>query len=321
MMNDVLPGAYLSGVESRTGASFGLLADALSELASERGMPVKAAVLKPRMRRLSMDTFDEKTLGYESFRAFLEEAARQGSIVLDAGSGQDYLVSPPSAAAVGNSLIGSSGASYVASLSQPRAANRRVRSDVWAAFVDWRQGIVRLYDRATGKIISFARRAEIDESAETAAEKRSWETHPDHFVQIEPISFDQQITWMKEFAEKIDRPELRAVLNAGFSSDRPAAIFRSVIRAQPKIDEAWRSTLSSHVIDYILAWSAAREVDIHPFEAPPELAPTAEPTGNLRHDGASQLTRLRSRLHSAIDAMPFHELMQIKIPVGYLPMD
>ena len=92
-----------------------------------------AASLKPEMRRRSLDGFDEQRLGFSSFRRFLDYAVDEGAVELRAAPrGPDVVVVPI-------------GGQPLASELAPGTA-RKIRGDIWDAFLDWTQGFTRLWD-------------------------------------------------------------------------------------------------------------------------------------------------------------------------------
>jgi hypothetical protein len=316
-----IPAAIFSvGQTTALDDAFMLLARAVADL-SQQGTPIKAAAVKPRMRQLSLSGFNEQDFNYESFRAFLEDAAERGVISLDTETHQDYLVTP----AAGPVRAAGIGAPQVIGIPRSgaapaRPAERRVRQDLWNAFVDWRKGLIRLYDRQTGQICMFTGEAVPGEPERTTAQRTAWREDPHRFVQIPPVTFNDQVGWMRAFAQDLHRSELNDVLRAGFDSDRPAAIFRSAIRAFPDVDRDWRNYLLAQVVARIKEWAAREHVDINPFSPPPApaLGRKIQERASQPNDGDSHAAALRARLHAAIDAMPLHELLQLRIPVGYL---
>lgn len=298
---------------------FTLLSRALTEL-NRRGITPKAAGTKVMMRQLAVDGFDERSHGYTNFRSFLRAAADRGKIVLDTESDQDYLVSLPSALSPLGSTQSTSG-TKLGGDAPNRLPQRRVRHDLWEAFIDWRKGLARVYDEATGRAYVFPIQASQGESSEIAEKRRGWGAREDQYHEITPISFDEQVSWMRSFAEGLNRPEVNDILRAGFRSDRPAAIFRSAIRAFPDIDEDWREYLFDRVIERINNWAQQENLEINLFDSPATQSPSrVQPPVAAQANKAADADapELRARLHAAIDAMPAHELMQIRLPVGYL---
>lgn len=305
---------FTPGSEALLNSAFDLLARAIGELAPS-GTPVKAAAIKPTMQRLGFGSFDEKELNYENFRSFLQDAAARGVIVLDTKTDQDYLVSSASAVTRGASARPAQNSTPL------RPGQRRVRQDLWSAFIDWRQGLIRLYDVETGQVHMIPSEPSGSEPEETAGLRQARLEQPQRYREIKPITFEEQVGWMKEFSRGIENSELADVLRAGFTSDRPAAIFRTTIRTNPALDEGWRAFLLDKVVIRIREWAEDQHLELNPFSPPPpaQQAKLGGPTTNP--ENTDQLAALRSRLHAAIDNMPLHELMQIRIPVGYLPLD
>lgn len=313
---------FSSAVAAPVDDPFALLTKAVGELNQRRVAP-KAAVTKSMMRRLStelgMDTFDEHMHGYTSFRAFLKAAVERGTIILDTKSDEDYLIFLPGSMTTPDAAQQRLGPEP----DQDGAViqtQRRVRKDLWEAFIDWRKGLERVYDEQVGRAYMFPIQAVPDEPAEIAEIRQRRSAEPHRYREIIPISFDDQIEWMHAFGQSLDRPEVSEILKAGFRSDRPAAVFRSAIRAFPDIDESWRAYLLSRVIESIERWAEQEQLDVNLFEAPPRQQPRIiqAQVKPLVLNADADVAELRVRLHRAIDTMPAHELMLIRLPVGYM---
>ncbi len=109
---------------------------------AEQGKNTRSAGVKPALSALylALDAeFDEQQLGFPTFRAFLEAAEDAGYVVLrPVANAPDVAIFPADEAVAEPSVSGPS--------------LDRVRADFWAAFVDWRRGWERLYDRVGDQV-------------------------------------------------------------------------------------------------------------------------------------------------------------------------
>ena len=123
--------------------AFQLLADVVAEQA-EQGRSLHAASLKPLLVKRSAGGFSDRALGFASFYAFLVAARDKTWIDLrPAGTTPNDVVVVPLVPASGADAapVGEPSRGYGAS--KPR----HIRSDLWAAFVNWDSGFKRVYDR------------------------------------------------------------------------------------------------------------------------------------------------------------------------------
>lgn len=282
----------------------------LEELVSESytlHRRVTAAALKARMRHRSDQQFDEKQLGFSTFRAFLQHAEARGKISLHPG-GVDLLVTPP-----GGHPPQDQGP--VSRRQRPPATHARIQAHLWRAFVDWSPGTQRYFDQRDRQAFSLATRPSPREHGEQLARREAVDAEPHRFVKIDPIPFEQQLGWMHEFADRQPSP-IKEQLQIALASERPARDFTAQVRAAPKLYDSWQRSLVDQVARAIEQWARTHHVKVDIFEPPPRPAPEIAQTKLPR--ATSEPSDLRALLHRAIDRMPDHELAAISLPVGYL---
>lgn len=306
--------AQLGTALNSTERAFEQLRQALEGLAS-RGARSTAAGVKSEILRISSGGFHESALGFTSFRAFLEAAADAGVVDLELpqpGSGQDVTVTLPG--------------QQPAAIARPstRSSRRRIRPDLWTAFVDWNQSFVRLWDRNVERAVILSKAAQPGEPPTIARLRERYGRRPNDFVAIKPITQEEQLGWMRAFADSVaaEAPDLKACLSA----ERPAASFAQALRGDPALSQAWRDQLSSLVTEVIDAWAAEHGLQINLTEAP--FSPTAV-TGTHRraadlaehyaHDQrpTSEESALRAQLLAVLAELSTDELLQIRVPIVY----
>ncbi|MFJ3864344.1 hypothetical protein [Streptomyces nigra] len=302
--------------------AFWLLRKAVTQL-NERGARATAAGVKSEVLRLTDAAFRESDLGFTSFRSFLESAEEAGvvTLVLPApGSGLDVTVFVDASLAA-NSPVRRLG----------RPSRRRIRPDLWTAFVDWNQKFVRLWDRSAERAVIFPAAPSVGEPAAIGRLRDRYANQPEGFVVIQPISQEQQLVWMRSFAESVssEAPDLQRCLE----EPRPAASFARTLRGDPALGEAWRSRLSSLVYSVIETWATQNDLHIDPREAPfgpGQLATSTAPRQPRRlsarefaeQDQAEPSSRpretdLRTQLLAVLSELSTDELMQIRVPIVY----
>lgn len=289
--------------------AFGLLGEVVRQ-GHELGRRLTAAGVKVRMRGESPG-FDEKLLGYTNFRAFLEDACGRNVVATHTG-GVDLLVTPAGAQPPDAEPATPQPALAVGGRS-PAAGPSRVRRDLWKAFVDWTPGLMRLYDRQEDTAFTLPTRPGPRELPEHRERRDSVERDPGRFISIEPIPFDDQLRWMHEFAEMQEQPT-KTQLQLALGSDRPARDFTGRIRNVPALREGWHGYLVDRVAKEIRRWADRHEIHPTVFGDENKVGHAATPPPGA----APPASYLRAALHRAIDRMPEHELMAIKVPVGYL---
>jgi hypothetical protein len=299
-----------SPVEVGKAEAFEVLKAEVANL-NQGGRVPTAAGLKSSLQRKN-SSFDERALGYKRFIEFLEDAEAKGYVsVLRDPLNHPRIYPAGEATAKAKAAISESDAVAMGTL--------RLRSDVWRSVIDWEQNYTRAWDRRISRAFMYP---SDDESTPP------WEKQPNRFVQMTQISQEQQIGWMKEFAEaQLDnaREELVAALAPG----APRGKFRLTL-AKNSLDAAWSRSLQAHAARFVQDWAAANSVSIkhlfdqrspdpEPAMASASTTETSEPA--ITGTDAGQTTRLRAELHRVIDRMSLEELASLRIPAGYLIAD
>lgn len=290
---------------SATLAAFEQLKATVASLNEEGKVPT-AAWVKSTM--LAEDpSFSERTIGYKRFIDFIEAAveARYVSMLRDP---QNH----PRLFPVG---IPDADIRVVISEPAPIASGEyKLRSDVWRSFVDWHSGYLRAWDRRLSRAFMYP----------AGSDQPAWVREPTRFVEIRPISREQQLFWMKEFSEA--QPEVeRSELVTSLGANTPAGEFK---RALEKfgLATAWNRELQAHAGRLVQEWAAENRVSVsHLFDTrSSRQVHTDQPVVAKDSSASSRVDEadsLRQRLHMVIDAMPLSELAALQIPAGYLITD
>ena len=314
----------------------------------DSGRTTTTAGVKSALQRETPGGFDEKSLGFADFRAFLQEGQTAGYfhlqqlqtghwvILLPDETLQEVLAAREEARAAREQEATEARAARQADVARPSAGaspagkaqtgvasgtalaeSQRLRADVWSAFVDWRAAHRRLWDRQVGRAFAYPVNGE---------GRPSWETEAARFAVIAPADEAVQINWMREWAATLPSPG-RETLSRALRDDAPRGEFRRQLSALNLL-AGWRAELQRRVTQYVAQWAAQHEVSVtelldqrsRPREqprvaAPPELPAPGGPVER------SDTAWLRAKLHRIIDVMPLSELVELEIPAQYLLLD
>lgn len=264
--------------------------------------------------------FDEKQFGFEAFRDFVQAAEGAGHVALHRQENGHWVIALPGEAP--KSSLGRD-TSNEAQKGQPFD----VRSDLWAAFVDWSPVQRRLWDKQTARAFMFP----VSENNSPA-----WETDPDRFTEITPATLDIQLDWMKLFAEGRPSNE-RDILLRALAPDAPRGQFRRELSALG-LQPVWRTQLQRHISEFVLAWARENSVPDpllsdklerrrsaaqqpaskkHPVSTADE-PPRKPADASSKRPGGYDEDRLRELLHRAVDRMSLAELMSIPVRAEHL---
>jgi len=287
--------------------AFELLRDAIKNL-EERGRSTESAGVKPEMQRLTGGEFNEKNLGFSSFGAFVAAAENADLVV--------RIETVP-----GHPMIKSTRATGTPSPTAARVTNEalpsgpRLRPDLWRAFVDWRPEITRVYDKKKGKALMFPAAPGTNSTKEEDEIRLEADREKDRFVPIAPIPMETQYRWIKEFIETHGDNPLAVALRSTMEQARPIKAFSHVIRADPNLAQAWRSSRLARVAAVVTEWIGSQGLPIQPWEQP---ATTPLRREQARGIAAASNESLRALIHAAVDRMPAAELLRLSIPLEYL---
>lgn len=268
--------------------AFALLEESLHQIQRDGGQPVAAAV-KNRLLRLTDRAFSEPRLGFANFRAFLQAAEAAGIVSLAPTAGGDVEVLLPG---------------------QPRSATgpRRMRRDVWNAFIRWDDGKSRLYDRETDRVLYLDPAAAASLTAAGAS----------RYVPIPAPARAATVEAMREFLQRVPE-ETRAGLEQILQGT--GNVEKSFIDALPPDARAmWRSLAAWQVMSRAEAWRQEHGLDLDLHDDPAQGGTPTSPSRTPRSGGGAALQdeAIRRRVIAAVERMPLSAVLQLSIPVEYL---
>lgn len=228
-----------------------LLRDSVSDLIARKRRTTAAAV-SLEMRRRSGKTFTPEAIGFEGFRQFLRFAESVGVVV----------VLPPVPGGDLEVLASASGSS-LAEASTPRIPPRPIRRDLWQAFVDWSPQWQRALDVTTGRVVTLGS----NESAE-GSDTGQAQHAPDRLRRIIPLSTQDQLSWMKEFAGQLPAGAEKDQLNAALATDRPIAEFTETAKSLGDTHRAWRYYFTNQVTAAITRWMSQEGITVDLYKMP-----------------------------------------------------
>jgi Uncharacterised protein family (UPF0158) len=313
-----------------------VLANAVSTLYAEGGRPPTASEVRLEMKRQTYGGFDPKIIGFKRFRDFLSMAATEGHIRLDASRRGDLAVLLPG--------------------EKDRTTDwtQYIRPDLWRAFVDWDPRMLRFYDKEAGKAVMLPKEPAPFEPERFRKLRGQLSEDSGRFLEIRPVEMTMQLAWMREYAEKVADNSLRPLLLSALDQSKPLKFFVDVLRTAPTALRSWHRYLGIRVRAEVERWrdevGAHDLIDIDrrsedskaslPSPIRTQLQDAEQMAAeNIRRLLASRMrarnadsaapqpsndgikgngAELRSRLHAAIDRMPYSELRMLRIPVGYL---
>jgi len=280
------------------------------------------------MRAASYGAFDERGLGYLTFREFLDDAAEHGVIkIIPPAPGQDYRLYLPGSTALAEHTVsapasGSAGTPQASS----RTTHKHIRSDLWATFIDWNESLRRVYDVQARRAYRIPAEPGALEPKEITELRQQADLDPKRFRTIPRVSQEIHLGWMRQFVHRVEDASLRTFLESALDGERPAAGFRTALRAYPREQTAWTTFLIDQLAERIAAFGRDEGLDIDPFEEEPReplnsnsAAITAQPDAPAPSETLTpSIDQVRAKLHAAIDVMPLQDLLALKVPVGYL---
>jgi len=221
-------------------AAFAELRDAVVDLVNRGRQPLIQGV-KPALQRRTGRAFDERALGFHSFREFVEAAAAEGFVSIRRTQ-HGPRIEPPTRL-----------------LASP-TGRPRIRPDLWAAFTGWSGGRRWVWDPARTRAISAAPGDDIPGG-----------------IEITPSDAATHVQWAREFlGDNSDAKSAEGLLLVLNNSDAPYEQFSRLIRADSRLDGEWRGFRRRKVVDAIKKWAEENQVSVDPF-GPADLPEPARP--------------------------------------------
>jgi uncharacterized protein UPF0158 len=272
------------------------------------GRSTVAAALKAELQRRFNGRFDERVMGFFSFRDFLKEAEQRRLVKLRLAAGGDIEAIPPGAperalATVAPGQPSAEGAVYI-------------RPDIWQAFVDWRPNWIRAYDLQQDRAVMVPATATPFDAPDWIEFRKALAAYPDRFRAIEPIAMERQLAWMNELIDQTQDQSIRDVLRSALDSERPFGAFARAAASIPEIKSRWNRTLQERVYSITREWMERNRLLLDLVQ---ERRPrTINSSSQVPSGSSASEQEIRSRVHAAIDRMPIAELKRIELPIEYL---
>lgn len=281
-----------------------LLVETITELRSN-GRPAYGATLKHELKRRTFDQFDESALGFLRFGDFLRDAEARKLITLTRSPGRDVEAKAFSQA--------------LAERPTPETGYERavIRQDLWTAFIDWKEGLVRLYDKVLDQAVMFPAQETPLDSPIVVEQRRTWTAEPNRFVRIQNISRDEQLAWMADFTAHVQNPVAKQLMEGAIKGPHPHSEFARVVKAVPQLSGQWHQARLSHVSQTVSDWMKKNGLSLQILTARPATS-EAVVRSLVSASEESRVDRLRKVLHRAIDLMSEAELANLQIPVGHV---
>jgi hypothetical protein len=283
--------------------AFNELATVVGSLIAE-GRATRAAGVKARLLKRTDPPFDEKALGFATFRDFLRAAGAAG------------FVTPIEPAAIGEDMN--------VLLPRPTSANRvisvpapgpRIREDLWDAFSRWDWDVLHLWDTQAQRAMRIPARARPNESTEQAALRAAWNATPSRFVTIDFVTPETLVSWAKEWVTSLDVGTISESLLHALDDDLPVRKFTDLVR-QHGLVGSWQAEYTRRMRGVIGTWRSAHglQIDLTPASEPPRVerrrsSPTRVEVLELDVD------KIRNHVHSVVDQMTVGELLSLSVPL------
>lgn len=290
-----------SALSDARARAFELLRSTVATLEA-RGSSTFAAGVAARMLE-SDAAFSVRSLGFASFKAFVEVAAAHGFVrVARLPDTSDLTISTVPGPGR-HTPAGPDGLRYL-------------RKDLWRALTD-RGGYGRYWwETAHGRLHGPASSPEeVGVSAEEC-------------VVVEPITSESLTEWMRTFAsEGVDGDPLSDLLVA-LDAMHPIESFTEAVRAEPDTARRWGRIYRERVMTLAFEWS-----DRHGIPRAQILQPLGKPRAEARPAGAERPSpgarsqerdwqeyeaHVRAQVVGAVQRMPLTDLLRLPIPVEYL---
>jgi len=219
-----------------------------------------------------LETFSEREYGYSKFSQYL--LGSHGDIVSitrPEGAG-DILVSLATSAAP---------ATRIGAQAIPVTTHKKIKNDVWQAFANPDPRRKRYLSRTTAQVLHFL-------GDEDNGVRREIAAAPEAFVEIQPISGAEQLTWMREFLSSLDlRPSERSPLEALLASPYSSQLNAIFTKALAAHSAPWKEFRVKRIIQFIEEWAATNHIAVDRLFLP---SPTAHPLGaiNVRTEVTSR---------------------------------
>ncbi len=278
--------------------------------APQKGSRLKVLLAREFERRAGA-SFQEAFWNFPKFSAFLAANADLLDVIAPDGPGditvqlrQDVLSRPPSLLPESSSFV------------------RFLPPSVWSAFTNPDSRRRRFFNRVTGDVAHYIENSQEAPNPTVAATVAS----DSNYIEILPVSAEQQSAWLKEFLASVRLPESKQVL-LGTLAETPysSAVNTAVAATLGDLGESWRQFRAAKVHEAVRSWAERRGVPLD------QVLGLAASKGHMtteqhtRHEfaataprEASSVHELRRWLHTLIDSLDPADVSQILLPASAL---
>lgn len=230
----------------------------LAELLSES--PEVGARLKQRLVALSKDRglvpFNHTTLGFRSFKEFLQNGTEGLAIVEPPVGPGDLLVSLNETYRSLYYPANIAGEEHVPQAQQELT----VRNAVWQAFCNPDTNRKRFLHVGSGAVRHFTQQEGMP---------RDIEEHPEEFLEITPISGDEQLVWMRHFANRDDLLGVtKEALNEILVGPYTSGMNKAFTQALGENSRDWRQERTARIEEIIRRWAMEQKFPVHKLYVP-----------------------------------------------------
>lgn len=296
--------------------SFRALTETVARLDAASRSTLSAAV-KPALVAGTGYRFDERAIGFASFREFLAAARHAGAVELEPGPGTSdvWVLVRPHHGSVGPALAPTPG--------KPPA----IRADLWQAFVDWAPGWTGLWDRHRASAVRFHEHPSPSEDPAQASWRALYAADAQRFVPIRPIDVETTLSWMAGFSDELAPGRTRTALLDALKGPRAVRTWTGTARSHGLYDR-WHERRLRSLRGVVLAWAARNDVDLTDVPVGGPTGPparTADTNGAATTDAATVAGAppahdpdpLRGWLLALVQELPADELALITVPARY----
>lgn len=277
--------------------------------------PQKGAWLKvllaKEFERQTGTTFQQAFWNFPKFSVFLAANADILDVVAPGGPG-DITVKLRQAATPEGS---------VGAVPESVSSQKFLRRPVWNAFTNPDPLRRRFFHRVNGEIAHYVEGSQEAPNAAIAAAVAA----DSNYVEIIPLSAEQQGAWLKEFLASVSVPESkRSLLATLAATPYSSAVNTAFVATLGDYAESWRQFRAARVQDAVRAWAERRAVPLDGIVGLPMLANrvTAEHTrpglAVPTRQASVSVHEQRRWLHWVVDTLDAADVSQILLPAGIL---
>jgi hypothetical protein len=145
--------------------------------------------------------------------------------------------------------------------------------------------------------------------------RTSIKDNPSRWVEIGPLTFEQQRKIMQDFVDGLASSPKQMALQTALAAERPVRAFMNTLSIDAEVRAAFLSYRLSAVSDVIRQWMADNDVQTEILDS--SLRAADQDVSGPQKSPAVPLDAVRALIHAAVDRMPLEELNELRVPVEY----